>query len=75
MPRLAGILPSVTRAWAVERTGAAEADLALADLRAAAGAALLTAARGVVPIAAIAGQPLARSPLVDELARAWEALP
>ncbi len=75
VPRLEGILPSVTRAWAVERTGAAEADLALADLRAAAGAALLTAARGVVPITAIAGEPLGRSPLVDDLARAWEALP
>jgi len=75
VPRLAGILPGVTRSWAVERTGAAEAELGLGDLRAAAGAALLTAARGVVPIAAVAGEPLARSPLVDGLARDWEALP
>ncbi|MFM7693211.1 MAG: aminotransferase class IV, partial [Actinomycetota bacterium] len=49
VPRLEGILPGVTRAWAIERTGAVEAELGLADLRAAAGAALLTAARGVVP--------------------------
>lgn len=75
VPRLEGILPGVTRAWAIERTGAVEAELGLADLRAAAGAALLTAARGVVPIAAIAGEPLRRSPLVDALGRDWEALP
>ncbi|MBM3680447.1 MAG: hypothetical protein FJW81_03830 [Actinobacteria bacterium] len=75
VPQLEGILPGVTRAWAIERTGAVEAELGLADLRAAAGAALLTAARGVVPIAAIAGEPLRRSPLVDALGRDWEALP
>ncbi|MFM7553576.1 MAG: aminotransferase class IV [Actinomycetota bacterium] len=75
VPRLEGILPGVTRAWAIERTGAVEAELGLADLRAAAGAALLTAARGVVPIASIAGEPLRRSPLVDALGRDWEALP
>lgn len=75
VPRLEGILPGVTRSWAIARTGADEAVLGLGDLRAAAGAALLTAARGVVPIAAVAGEPIARSSRIDDLAGAWRDLP
>lgn len=75
VPRLRGILPSVTRAWAVAETGAAEDDVRLDELRDAEGMALLTAGRGVVPVDAVEGIALARSPLVDELARAWRELP
>jgi branched-subunit amino acid aminotransferase/4-amino-4-deoxychorismate lyase len=74
-PRLRGILPSVTRAWAIAETGAREDDLHLDALRDAAGLALLTAGRGVVPVDAVEGIPLARSPLVDDLARRWRELP
>jgi branched-subunit amino acid aminotransferase/4-amino-4-deoxychorismate lyase len=75
VPRLRGILPSVTRAWAVAETGAEEADVHLDELRDAEGMALLTAGRGVVPVDAVEGIALARSPLVDGLARAWRELP
>ena len=74
-PALAGILPGVTRDWALEQTGAAERALRLDDLRDARGAALLTAGRGVVPIASVEGIALARSPELDALAVAWRALP
>ena len=74
-PRLAGILASVTRGWAIDETGAVEADLALADLFAARGAAVLTAGRGVIPIRSVAERPLARDPLFDRLHATWRALP
>ena len=75
VPRLAGILASVTRGWAIDETGAVEADLTLADLYAARGAAVLTAGRGVIPIRSVAERPLARDPLFDRLHATWRALP
>ncbi|MGI9116153.1 MAG: aminotransferase class IV [Gaiellales bacterium] len=74
-PALRGILPGVTRAWALNDTGAREREVRLEELREARGAALLTAGRGVVPIAAVEGIALARSPELDDLAAAWRALP
>lgn len=74
VPPLRGILPGVTRAWAVERTGATERPLRLDDLRTARGAVLLTAGRGVVPIEAVEGIALARDPGFDALAEAWRSL-
>lgn len=74
-PALHGILPGVTRAWAVETLGVAERAVQLEELGTARGAALLTAGRGVVPIASVEGIPLARSAALDELAAAWRALP
>jgi branched-subunit amino acid aminotransferase/4-amino-4-deoxychorismate lyase len=75
MPDLRGILPGVTRAWALEQTDATERDVQLDELRSAHGAALLTAGRGVVPIAAVEGIALARSAALDELACSWRELP
>jgi branched-subunit amino acid aminotransferase/4-amino-4-deoxychorismate lyase len=75
MPDLRGILPGVTRAWALEQTDATERDVQLDELRSAHGAALLTAGRGVVPIAAVEGIALARSTALDELACSWRELP
>ena len=72
---VAGLLPGVTRGWALEAAGAAERALTLADARAARAAFCTNAARGIVPVAAIDGRPLARDPLVDELAAAWSRLP
>ena len=75
VPRLRGILASVTRSWAVDVTGAVEADVPLAELLAARGAAVLTAGRGVIPIAAVDDTPLARDPLFDALHTTWRGLP
>ena len=75
VPALEGILPGVTRAWALAETGADERVLHLDDLRDARGAALLTAGRGVVAIASVEGIGLARSPELMLLAEAWRALP
>lgn len=74
-PALRGILPGVTRAWALELLGAQERAVQLEELRTVRGAALLTAGRGVVPIASVEGIPLAQSTALDELAAAWRALP
>jgi branched-subunit amino acid aminotransferase/4-amino-4-deoxychorismate lyase len=74
-PALHGILPGVTRAWAIERLDAAERDVHLDELKGVRGAALLTAGRGVVPIASVEGIPLAQSAALAELAEAWSALP
>jgi branched-chain amino acid aminotransferase len=73
-PPVAGILPGVTRSFVLERTGAVERPLLLADLRSADGAFLTTAGRGVVPLADVGGRRIPAHPLVDELARAWRAL-
>jgi branched-subunit amino acid aminotransferase/4-amino-4-deoxychorismate lyase len=73
-PPLAGILPGVTRSFALERTGAVERPLKLADLRVADAAFLTTAGRGIVLLADVGGRRLAGHPLVDELAAAWRAL-
>ena len=75
VPRLAGILQGVTRSWVLDETGAAEADVHLADLYAAQGAAVLTAGRGVIPIASVDGQAIARDAIFDELQTVWRALP
>ncbi len=75
VPRLEGILPGVTRAWAMAHLGAVEAEVTLDDLREARGMALLTAGRGVVPVDAVEGITLAHDPALDDLATAWEALP
>lgn len=74
-PALRGILPGVTRGWAIERLGATEREVRLDELRDARGAALLTAGRGVVPIASVEGIAVARSATLDGLADDWRALP
>jgi branched-subunit amino acid aminotransferase/4-amino-4-deoxychorismate lyase len=74
-PALQGILPGVTRAWAIEQLGATERAVPLEDLRNVRGAVLLTAGRGVVPIASVEGIALARSAELDALADAWRMLP
>jgi len=74
-PRLRGILPGVTRAWAIGETTAAERDIHLDELRSVRGAALLTAGRGVVRIATVEGIPIASDPALDDLARRWRSLP
>ncbi len=75
VPHLRGILQSVTRGWAIEQTGASEANVSLDDLYTARGAAVLTAGRGVIPIHSIEGRVLARDPLFDQLQASWRALP
>lgn len=74
-PALRGILPGVTRAWAVDMLTAAERDVTIEELASVRGAALLTAGRGVVPIASVEGIPLAQSAALAELAATWRALP
>jgi branched-subunit amino acid aminotransferase/4-amino-4-deoxychorismate lyase len=73
-PPVAGILPGVTRGWALGAAGASEAPLTLDDLAAARAAFLTTAARGVVPVTSIDGRSLGTDERVAELAAAWRAL-
>lgn len=75
VPRLAGILQGVTRGWALDETGADEADVHLDDLHVAQGAAVLTAGRGVIPIASVGDHVIARDAVFDELQTVWRALP
>ncbi len=70
-----GLLPGVTRAWALEAAGAEEARLTVADVRAARAAFCTNAVRGVVPVREVDGRALARDPLIGELAAAWQRLP
>lgn len=73
-PPVRGILPGVTREWALDAAGAVEHAVTvdeLADVRA---AFLTTAARGIVPVAAIDGRALGTDDRVAELAAAWRAL-
>ena len=65
-PRVAGILPGVTRGWAIEAAGAIERPLTVAELGRADGVFLTTAGRGIVPVT-----PHAR---IDRLAAAWRTL-
>ena len=65
---VAGILPGITRAWAIARTGATERPLLLAELEGADGVFLTTAGRGVVAVAGF------EHPLAASLAREWRAL-
>ena len=58
----------MTRSFAIERTGAVERPLRLAELRDADGAFLTTAGRGIVPLADVDGHRLPAHPLVAELA-------
>ena len=74
-PALRGILPGVTRAWALEVLDATEREVQLDELNAVRGAVLLTAGRGVVPIASVEGIPLAQSVVLGELAETWRRLP
>ncbi len=73
-PAVAGILPGVTRSWAIERLGAIERALTLEELRAADGAFLTTAGRGIVALADVDGSRLPVHPLVEQLQEAWRAL-
>ena len=73
-PAVAGILPGVTRSWAIERVAAVERPLTLDELRGADGAFLTTAGRGIVVLADVDGHRLPVHPLVEQLAEAWRAL-
>lgn len=73
-PALAGILPGVTRSWAIERLGAVERPLTLAELRGADGAFLTTAGRGIVLLADVDGGPIPVHPLIAQLQEAWRQL-
>ena len=73
-PAVAGLLPGVTRSWAIERLGAIERALTLAELREADGAFVTTAGRGIVALADVGGQRLPAHPLVEQLQEAWRAL-
>ncbi|WP_304788984.1 aminotransferase class IV [Patulibacter sp.] len=73
-PPVRGILPGVTREWAIGAAGAEEHPLTVDDLGAARAAFLTTAARGVVPVTSIDGRPLGSDDRVEELAAAWRAL-
>lgn len=73
-PPARGLLPGVTRAWALEAAGATEHPLTTGELGDARAAFLTTAGRGVVPVAAIDGRALATDDRVRELVAAWRAL-
>ncbi len=73
-PAVTGLLPGVTRSWAIERLGAIERALTLEELRAADGAFLTTAGRGIVALADVDGSRIPPHPLVEQLAEAWREL-
>jgi branched-subunit amino acid aminotransferase/4-amino-4-deoxychorismate lyase len=73
-PAVAGILPGVTRSWAIERLAAIERALTLEELQGADGAFLTTAGRGIVALADVDGSRIPPHPLVEHLAEAWRAL-
>jgi branched-subunit amino acid aminotransferase/4-amino-4-deoxychorismate lyase len=73
-PAVTGLLPGVTRSWAIERLGAVERALTLAELRGADGAFLTTAGRGIVALADVDGERIPAHPLIEHLAEAWRAL-
>lgn len=73
-PAVAGILPGVTRSWAIEWLGAVERALTLEELREADGAFLTTAGRGVVALADVDGSRIPAHRLVEQLQEAWRAL-
>ncbi|CAB4927571.1 unannotated protein [freshwater metagenome] len=73
-PPVRGILPGVTRGWAIGAAGAEEHALTVEDLAHARAAFLTTAARGVVPVASVDGRALGTDERVAELAAAWRAL-
>jgi branched-subunit amino acid aminotransferase/4-amino-4-deoxychorismate lyase len=67
-PPVHGILPGVTRAWAIAEMHAVERELPLAALRRATTVFLTTAGRGIVPVADTDRTP------ADALADRWSAL-
>ncbi len=73
-PPVRGVLPGVTRGWALEEIGATEHALTVAELADARSAFVTTAGRGVVPVASIDGRPLRPDDRVLELATAWRGL-
>lgn len=73
-PPAHGILPGVTRSWVVETGAHEDRPLHVDDLATVRAAFITSAGRGVVPVAAIDGRPLARDGVVDELASGWRAL-
>lgn len=73
-PPAAGLLPGVTRAWALGALGGEEVALRTADLADVRAAFLTTAGRGVVPVTAIDGRALGTDPRVEQLAAAWRLL-
>ena len=73
-PPVAGLLPGVTRSWAIEACGAVERALPLDELRTARSAFLTTAGRGVVPVSAVGEVRLGEDPAVGRLAVAWREL-
>jgi branched-subunit amino acid aminotransferase/4-amino-4-deoxychorismate lyase len=74
-PPSAGIVPGVTRAWVIERTGAAVRPLRVSDLATARSAFATTAGRGVVGVAAVDARALGEDEALEALHRAWLALP
>lgn len=73
-PPVRGILPGVTRAWAVGAVRAEEHELTTAELSDVRAAFLTTAGRGVVPVASIDGRALGTDDRVAQLATAWRLL-
>lgn len=73
-PPAHGILPGVTRSWVLETGADEDRPLHVDDLAGVRAAFITSAGRGVVPVAAIDGRPLARDAVVDELAAGWRAL-
>ncbi len=73
-PPAAGLLPGVTRSWAVEVTGATERPLLLRELADARAVFLTTAGRGVVPVRAVGSVEPPGDPSVTRLAEAWRSL-
>lgn len=73
-PPVRGLLPGVTREWALGAAAAVEHELTADELAGVRAAFLTTAGRGVVPVAAIDGRALGEDDRVAALARAWRAL-
>jgi branched-subunit amino acid aminotransferase/4-amino-4-deoxychorismate lyase len=68
-PPVSGILPGVTRSFVLERTGAVERPLTLADLQSADDLFLTSSLRGIRPVRTLDGTPLKQTdPLVERLA-------
>jgi branched-subunit amino acid aminotransferase/4-amino-4-deoxychorismate lyase len=73
-PPVRGLLPGVTRSWALDELGAIEHEVTVDELAGARAAFLTTAGRGVVPVASIDGRALGTDDRVAALAAAWRAL-
>jgi branched-subunit amino acid aminotransferase/4-amino-4-deoxychorismate lyase len=73
-PPVRGILPGVTREFALRESAAIERRLTVGDLRRARAVFLTTAGRGIVAVEAIDDAPCRERPLVRKLQEAWRAL-